>query len=212
MKIKISRAIVEYVRTKKGRFLEFDVDHGLWNDVGDKKAREKTSQLLRDGAALLRRQLAANEGENRLKSNNTRNAIKGDLSAKIPKPKLRKSITNDEKIAKIAGMVRSNVSNTLPVANRMQPLFTPRTVIRQSALDMPILYPKMIPTDRVMQPLTASSPVMTRHTIMSTPIPRLQEQRTITTAPNAFVAPPVRNWRPNDIIIQYLIDKVLNQR
>jgi hypothetical protein len=56
----ISRSIVEAVRARKppGRFLEKDVDNGLWYDIGDKKAIEKTSQALRDGAASLRKQLS----------------------------------------------------------------------------------------------------------------------------------------------------------
>jgi len=39
-----------------GRFLKIDDDTGLWHDVGDRKAREKTSQALREKAPLLRKQ------------------------------------------------------------------------------------------------------------------------------------------------------------
>jgi len=39
-----------------GRFLKLDDATGLWSDVGDKKAREKTSQALREKAPLLRKQ------------------------------------------------------------------------------------------------------------------------------------------------------------
>jgi len=39
-----------------GRFLKIDDRTGLWNDVGDKKAREKTSQALREKAPLIRKQ------------------------------------------------------------------------------------------------------------------------------------------------------------
>jgi len=39
-----------------GRFLKMDESTGSWNDVGDKKAREKTSQALREKAPLLRKQ------------------------------------------------------------------------------------------------------------------------------------------------------------
>jgi hypothetical protein len=38
-----------------GRFLKLDEKSGLWNDVGDKKAREKTSQALREKAPELRK-------------------------------------------------------------------------------------------------------------------------------------------------------------
>lgn len=39
-----------------GRFLKIDEKTGLWNDVGDKKAREKTSQALREKAPQIRKQ------------------------------------------------------------------------------------------------------------------------------------------------------------
>lgn len=40
-----------------GRFLVKNVETGLYSDIGDRKATEKTSQALRDGASCLRRQL-----------------------------------------------------------------------------------------------------------------------------------------------------------
>jgi hypothetical protein len=39
-----------------GRFLKLDEKTGLWFDVGDKKAREKTSQALREKAPQIRQQ------------------------------------------------------------------------------------------------------------------------------------------------------------
>lgn len=39
-----------------GRFLKLDDKTKTWNDVGDKKAREKTSQALREKAPDIRRQ------------------------------------------------------------------------------------------------------------------------------------------------------------
>ena len=39
-----------------GRFLKLDEKTGTWLDVGDKKAREKTSQALRERAPLIRKQ------------------------------------------------------------------------------------------------------------------------------------------------------------
>lgn len=52
----IARRIVEAVRnqTPPGRFLAKDPKTGLWNDIGDGKAREKTSQALREGAPVIR--------------------------------------------------------------------------------------------------------------------------------------------------------------
>jgi hypothetical protein len=61
----ISRSIVDAVRSlhPPGRFLDKDPQTGLWFDVGHKKAVEKTSQALRDGAATLRKQLSADLGD-----------------------------------------------------------------------------------------------------------------------------------------------------
>lgn len=60
----ISRSIVQAVRSldPPGRFLDKDQVTGLWHDIGHKKAVEKTSQALRDGAAMLRKQLSADLG------------------------------------------------------------------------------------------------------------------------------------------------------
>ena len=61
----ISRSIVDAVRSldPPGRFLEKNPYTGLWSDIGHRKAIEKTSQALRDGAAMLRRQLSADFGD-----------------------------------------------------------------------------------------------------------------------------------------------------
>ena len=61
----ISRSIVAAVRSldPPGRFLEKNPQTGLWSDIGHKKAVEKTSQALRDGAASLRKQLSADLGD-----------------------------------------------------------------------------------------------------------------------------------------------------
>jgi len=47
----IARNIVQSIRNKNGRFLKFHAESGLWHDVGNKKATEKTSQALREGLA-----------------------------------------------------------------------------------------------------------------------------------------------------------------
>jgi len=44
----ISQSIVAVIREQKGRFLQRDDYKGVWFDIGDKKAVEKTSQALRD--------------------------------------------------------------------------------------------------------------------------------------------------------------------
>jgi len=64
-KIKISQAIVSAIRRQNpsGRFLEKDAKSGLWYDIGDKKAVEKTSQALREGAPKLRQLLNQKGGD-----------------------------------------------------------------------------------------------------------------------------------------------------
>lgn len=61
----ISRSIVEAVRALEppGKFLEKDRGTGTWFEIGHRKAIEKTSQALRDGAASLRKQLSADFGD-----------------------------------------------------------------------------------------------------------------------------------------------------
>ncbi|VEU44098.1 unnamed protein product [Pseudo-nitzschia multistriata] len=46
-----------------GRFLKQDEATGLWNDVGEKKAREKTSQALREKAPQIRKQQEEEKNE-----------------------------------------------------------------------------------------------------------------------------------------------------
>ena len=53
-KPKIARLIVDTVRRRTGRFLKKDQVAGVWKDVGNNKAREKTSQALREGAPEIR--------------------------------------------------------------------------------------------------------------------------------------------------------------
>merc|ERR1712130_465681 len=57
----ISRAIVNKVRRRNGRFLKKCEDTGSWFEIGDDLAREKTSQALRQKAPQIRKILAASE-------------------------------------------------------------------------------------------------------------------------------------------------------
>lgn len=59
-KMKISRNLVQAIRSLNppGRFLDKDPSTGHWFDIGDRKAIEKTSQALRDGAKQVRQQLS----------------------------------------------------------------------------------------------------------------------------------------------------------
>lgn len=57
--------MVEAVRNQSppGRFLQKDGKTGLWNDIGDGRAREKTSQALREGAPVIRGKMIDSSGE-----------------------------------------------------------------------------------------------------------------------------------------------------
>ena len=53
----ISRAIVRAIRETNGKFLKKDEKSGLWFEIGDDSAREKTSQALRQRAPEMRKLL-----------------------------------------------------------------------------------------------------------------------------------------------------------
>jgi hypothetical protein len=53
----MSRAIVRSIRDNNGKFLKKDEDTGLWFEIGDDAAREKTSQALRQRAPEMRKLL-----------------------------------------------------------------------------------------------------------------------------------------------------------
>jgi hypothetical protein len=61
-KMLLSQSIVNAVRSQmpSGRFLQKDMHNDLWYDVGDKRAQEKTSQALREGAPEIRTKLSTN--------------------------------------------------------------------------------------------------------------------------------------------------------
>ena len=63
--MRISRGIVTFLRnqTPPGRFLEQNTVTGLWYDIGEKKALEKTSQALREGAPKLRSKIKSESPE-----------------------------------------------------------------------------------------------------------------------------------------------------
>ena len=56
-KAKISRGIVNAVRSFGGRFLELDERTGVYEDIGDHRACAKTSQALREGQTKLRKKM-----------------------------------------------------------------------------------------------------------------------------------------------------------
>jgi len=84
----IARRIVEAVRgqTPPGRFLSKCSKTGFWNDIGDGKAREKTSQALREGAPIIR-------SKNSKEAKKAHKAEK-ETGVKMPKTTPIKNITN----------------------------------------------------------------------------------------------------------------------
>ena len=65
----ISSKIVDEIRNldPPGRFLLKDANSNLWRDIGDEKARDKTSQSLRENALAVRRQLEDDFEKSQLK-------------------------------------------------------------------------------------------------------------------------------------------------
>jgi hypothetical protein len=59
----ISRSIVKSIRQRGGRFLKKDGKSGVWLEIGDAGAREKTSQALRQKAPEMRQLLFSAERE-----------------------------------------------------------------------------------------------------------------------------------------------------
>ena len=77
-----------------GRFLKFDDKKESWIDVGDKKAREKTSQALREKAPLLRKQ---QEEQMQEMSDNSNNAEATSASPEITsRPEVRIQIFQND--------------------------------------------------------------------------------------------------------------------
>jgi hypothetical protein len=61
----IASSIVSEIRELKGRFLQRDSKSGLWKDIGDEKARDKTSQALRENAPSIRAEIEEEINEQR---------------------------------------------------------------------------------------------------------------------------------------------------
>ena len=64
----VSKSIVDEIRNMSppGRFLQKNEATNLWFDIGDQKAREKTSQALREGAPEIRKELGVDGNKNKM--------------------------------------------------------------------------------------------------------------------------------------------------
>lgn len=87
-----------------GRFLKLDDATGLWNDVGDKRAREKTSQALREKAPQLRKQQEDEEkDENRKESSSSsknQSSFDKDSKKKEGRPIVRAVLARDHTLGR----------------------------------------------------------------------------------------------------------------
>lgn len=77
----ISRSIVRDIRKRKGRFLKKDAGSGLWFDIGDNAAREKTSQALRQRASDYRKVILCQNS-----------SIDSQISTETPTPERAQSL------------------------------------------------------------------------------------------------------------------------
>ena len=87
-KTAICKELVErwYAMDPPGRFIEKD-SLGLWNEIGEVRARRKTSQLLREDAPTVRDEVqakASNRGDSE-RASGTKRPARGRSRAKAPK-------------------------------------------------------------------------------------------------------------------------------
>ena len=82
----VSQRIVRQIRQKGGRFLR-RTDGGIWMDVGDKKATEKTSQALREGLEV--RSFAAGKSSRRNSESSSSSANDVNEAAAVQKKRRR---------------------------------------------------------------------------------------------------------------------------
>ncbi len=99
----IALAVVHQVRAllPSGRFLKLDKSTGKWFDVGDKKAREKTSQALREpkkegdappNPCTRKRRTESDSSNSSDSSHSTRNQMENEVVRKEPEPEKMQSI------------------------------------------------------------------------------------------------------------------------
>eukprot|EP00934_Nitzschia_sp_Nitz4_P008083 Nitzschia sp. Nitz4//scaffold8_size234185//9733//12128//NITZ4_001229-RA/size234185-processed-gene-0.251-mRNA-1//1//CDS//3329559722//8073//frame0 len=124
-KMEISRSIVAAVRQldPPGRFLEKDPNTGFWSDIGPKKAVEKTSQALRDGAANLRKRLSADLGDPDFLSDVFEIHIHEDGEKPKPKPNASTDIKpqGDETKESAASTKCKKLAEKLKVVKKAKP-------------------------------------------------------------------------------------------
>jgi hypothetical protein len=103
----ISLSIVNIVRKRNGRFLKKDESSGLWFEIGDAAAREKTSQALRQRAPEYRKQLFQQDNE-LLQRRTLAEATKLPLYSTPPMTP----------VSGISSLTSSDVTNTSPLMHK----------------------------------------------------------------------------------------------
>lgn len=119
-KPRIAAGIVLAVRKVGGRFLKKDADNMAWRDVGNNRAREKTSQALREGAPELRdgatsrttRTLAPSEITTTSQAGNMGNIlVKKSFTRMLPKSRGRPKKTEKKGTKRSTPVVVPNMMN-----------------------------------------------------------------------------------------------------
>ena len=92
----IAQSIVDEVRNLKppGRFLSKDAKTNIWSDVGDEKARDKTSQALRENALTVRKEMEK-EYQESYKKQVREDAIAKGLDPDVAVEKITSSVMGD---------------------------------------------------------------------------------------------------------------------
>lgn len=84
----IANSIVSEIRSLKppGRFLTKDSKSGKWKDIGDEKARDKTSQALRENAPSIRAEIETEIKEERAERNRVEDKEQARIRSTQPPP------------------------------------------------------------------------------------------------------------------------------
>ncbi|KAI2512181.1 hypothetical protein MHU86_2268 [Fragilaria crotonensis] len=124
----VSQRIVRLIRQNGGRFLR-RTDDGLWTDVGDKKATEKTSQALREGLDV--RAYAAGKSPRRNSESSSSSANDNNENAGLPKKRRRTEKTEFDKSPAGVSSVTGEM-HTMPDLEEEIPRMMPSFVFQEN--------------------------------------------------------------------------------
>ena len=164
-KMLLSQSVVNAVRSQNppGRFLQKDPKTDLWYDVGDKRAQEKTSQALREGAPEIRQKLTVNKGPEK---NAT---VKTESSDEL-------SSNDGEEDGRLK--VDSGAANSKPLAQILTPATTSSTAPNSQESGRTekygVAYPPLVPSSNdspIGIPPPVGPPSMMAPPVLPPPIP-----------------------------------------